>query len=46
MTDAVTVVLTFNEAINRRDLAALTELMTESHRFIGELDGGVVIVRG
>jgi ketosteroid isomerase-like protein len=34
MTDAVAVVLAFNEAINRRDLAALTELMTESHRFI------------
>ena len=34
MTDAVTVVTAFNEAINCRDLAALTELMTESHRFI------------
>jgi ketosteroid isomerase-like protein len=34
MTDAVAVVLAFNEAINRRDLAALTELMTETHRFI------------
>ena len=34
MTDAVAVVLAFNEAINGRDLAALTELMTASHRFI------------
>jgi ketosteroid isomerase-like protein len=34
MTDAAQVVLSFNEAIKRRDLAALTELMTESHRFI------------
>jgi ketosteroid isomerase-like protein len=34
MTDAVAVVIAFNEAINDRDLAALTELMTESHRFI------------
>ena len=28
MTDAVAVVLAFNEAINRRDLAVLAELMT------------------
>jgi ketosteroid isomerase-like protein len=34
MTNAVEVVLAFNEAINCRDLAALTALMTESHRFI------------
>jgi ketosteroid isomerase-like protein len=34
MTDAVAVVLAFNEAINGRDLTALTQLMTESHRFI------------
>jgi ketosteroid isomerase-like protein len=34
MTDAVAVVIAFNEAINGRDLAALADLMTESHRFI------------
>lgn len=34
MTDAVAVVGAFNEAINGRDLAALAELMTETHRFI------------
>ena len=34
MTDTVAAVLAFNEAINGRDLAALTELMTETHRFI------------
>jgi ketosteroid isomerase-like protein len=34
MTDAVLVVLAFNEAINGRDIVALAELMTESHRFI------------
>jgi ketosteroid isomerase-like protein len=34
MTDNVAVVHAFNEAINGRHLAALTELMTESHRFI------------
>ena len=34
MTDAVGIVLAFNEAINGRDIAALAELMTESHRFI------------
>jgi ketosteroid isomerase-like protein len=34
MTDAVAVVLSFNEAINSRDLDALAELMTASHRFI------------
>jgi ketosteroid isomerase-like protein len=34
MSDAVPVVLAFNEAINGRDLDALAELMTESHRFI------------
>jgi ketosteroid isomerase-like protein len=43
MTDAVKVVLSFNEAINRRNLAALTELMTESHRFI---DSAGTIVEG
>ncbi len=30
----VAVVLAFNDAINGRDLAALAELMTESHRFV------------
>jgi hypothetical protein len=30
MTDTVAVVIAFNEAINGRDVAALTELMTES----------------
>jgi uncharacterized protein (TIGR02246 family) len=40
-TDVVAVVLAFNEAINRRDLAALTELMTESHRFI-DTEGATV----
>jgi len=34
MTEAVAVVVAFNEAINGRDLAALAELMTETHRFI------------
>jgi ketosteroid isomerase-like protein len=34
MTDAVGVVVAFNEAINGRDLEVLAELMTESHRFI------------
>jgi hypothetical protein len=34
MSAAPAVVMAFNEAINRRDLAALTALMTESHRFI------------
>jgi ketosteroid isomerase-like protein len=34
MSDAVGVVLAFNDAINGRDIAALAELMTESHRFI------------
>lgn len=33
MTDPATVVLAFNEAINGRDLDALAELMTASHRF-------------
>lgn len=32
--DARDVALQFNEAINGRDLAALTALMTESHRFV------------
>jgi ketosteroid isomerase-like protein len=41
MTHAVTVVLAFNEAINRRDVAALTELMTEAHRFI-DTEGATV----
>ena len=34
MTDAVTVAVAFNEAINGRDLAALGALMSETHRFI------------
>lgn len=34
MTLAATVVLAFNEAIDGRDLDALAELMTASHRFI------------
>ena len=34
MPDALTVVRAFNEAINGRDLDALAELMTASHRFI------------
>ena len=34
MTDAAAVVIAFNEAINSRNLDALTEMMTESHRFI------------
>ncbi len=33
-TGAVAVVLTFNEAINARDLAGLFGLMTDTHRFI------------
>jgi ketosteroid isomerase-like protein len=41
MTDAVAVVLAFNDAINSRDLAALSELMTESHRFV-DSEGAVV----
>jgi ketosteroid isomerase-like protein len=32
--NAVATVVAFNEAINARDLPALGELMTESHRFI------------
>ena len=34
MIDAVAVVLTFNEAINGRNLDTLAELITESHRFV------------
>jgi ketosteroid isomerase-like protein len=34
MIDAVAVVFSFNEAINARDVAALAELMTDTHRFI------------
>lgn len=34
MGDAVGVVIAFNQAINGRDIAALGELMTESHRVI------------
>jgi ketosteroid isomerase-like protein len=34
MTDNVSVVLAFNEAINKRNVSALAALMTESHRFI------------
>ena len=30
--DTVAVVLAFNDAINRRDVAALAELMTATHR--------------
>ena len=49
MNDAVAVVLAFNEAINGRDLSALTELMTESHRFIDSagatVDGRSACVR-
>jgi ketosteroid isomerase-like protein len=48
MTDAVTVVLAFNEAINARDLAALADLMTETHRFVdaagASLDGKAACV--
>ena len=43
MTEAVGVVLEFNEAINRRDIDALAELMTETHRFI---DSAGVSVEG
>jgi ketosteroid isomerase-like protein len=35
---AVDVVVAFNNAINSRDITALTELMTESHRFIDAND--------
>ena len=34
MTTATAVVLAFNEAISRRDRAALGALMTECHRFV------------
>ena len=34
LTDAVTVVLAFNDAINCGDVAALSALMTADHRFI------------
>jgi LmbE family N-acetylglucosaminyl deacetylase len=34
MQDDARVVVTFNDAINRRDLAALSALMTDGHRFI------------
>ena len=40
-TDAVAVVVAFNEAINRSDLGALTGLMTETHRFV-DSDGAAV----
>ena len=43
MTDVVAVVRAFNEAINARDLAALTDLMTDAHRFI---DSAGAIVKG
>ncbi len=33
-TDAVATVVAFNEAINARDSAALSRLMTDTHRFI------------
>jgi ketosteroid isomerase-like protein len=33
-TGAVAVVLTFNEAINARDLSGLSGLMTDTHRFV------------
>jgi ketosteroid isomerase-like protein len=36
------VVTAFNEAINRRDLAALAQLMTLGHRFIDAAGGTVV----
>lgn len=42
-TDAVTTVLAFNDAINRRDSADLEKLMTETHRFI---DAAGASVRG
>jgi hypothetical protein len=31
-------VIAFNEAINRRDLTALTALMTDDHRFVDSAD--------
>jgi ketosteroid isomerase-like protein len=34
MTGAASVVLAFNDAINGRDVDALGQLMTESHRFV------------
>jgi ketosteroid isomerase-like protein len=33
--------IAFNEAINRRDLSALEELMTDDHAFIDSADGAV-----
>ena len=39
--DAVSTVLAFNDAINARDLAALADLMTDTHRFIDSAGGTV-----
>jgi ketosteroid isomerase-like protein len=44
-TDSAAVVLAFNEAINSRDVAALADLMTTTHRFVdsvGATTGGKV----
>src|SRR5262245_18014852 len=43
VTDEVDVVHAFNDAINARDLDALTALMTDDHRFV---DGEGAIVDG
>jgi hypothetical protein len=41
----VDVVLAFNDAINARDLGALTELMTDDHRFV-DSEGAIVDGKG
>jgi ketosteroid isomerase-like protein len=41
MNDAHAVVLAFNEAINERDLASLSALMSEDHRFLDSADVAV-----
>ena len=41
MTDEFDVVRAFNDAINARDLDALTALMTDDHRFV-DSDGAIV----
>jgi ketosteroid isomerase-like protein len=41
-TDGSVVVLGFNDAINRRDLAALARLMSADHRFV-DTEGNTVV---
>ncbi len=41
MTDPVTVVVRFNDCINKRDIGGLASLMSDDHTFI-DTEGGVV----